>query len=253
MGMRRRMPGSRMTPIWCRPKVCESRRSIQPWMGIRKIHWQFSIVMRWLHQGRSDQFQPGQVMFRGCMRLRIIRYVASKLWFAPLCLYTAPNAPSPLNRHAEAFASWPQFGPSGACSWPAKGTIVRRASEIPRFQASKVPTCQRHVVANHLLPGERVLGRHGVLMRTISGSSALLQRSSAPALLGDRAGPGLTGPVLQSGGSLALFVPETRDSRVMVSICLPVHFPNRAELSFPSPIGPAPMPRRFFLGLSVDG
>lgn len=48
-----------------------------------------------------------------------------------------------LNRHAEAFASWPQFGPGGACSWPAKGKIVRRAGG-----GSK---CGRGMlVANHL-------------------------------------------------------------------------------------------------------
>lgn len=79
-----------------------------------------------------------QEMFRGRMKLGIISYVW-RLWSAPLTLrlYAAPNAPSPLNClncHAEAFASWPQFGPSGGCSWFAKWKIVRQASEVPRFK-----------------------------------------------------------------------------------------------------------------------
>lgn len=145
-----------------------------------------------------------QEMFRGRMRLQIIN-LAWRLWSAPpmLCLYNAPNAPSPLNCHAGAFASWPQPGPSGGCSWLAKGKIVRQASDIPTFQRGRgvllpIIVCRANFVCLLLL---------SYCAKCSSGASETQQ---------DRAGPYRAGSTVQR--CLRVQGQRTPQSRAMVSL-----------------------------------
>lgn len=116
-----------------------------------------------------------------------------------------------LNRHAEAFASWPQFGPGGACSWPAKGKIVRRAGG-----GSK---CGRGMlVANHLarsLETASISFLYPGFYCTSSSSSgaAGAQKGNPPGLsIEHRAGPYRAGSVATCTQSGLVLPPETRDT-----------------------------------------